>query len=65
MKVAIFRLLTKKPPGKPNPDFSQEVSKLAALEAFRTEVSFRFFDWLTHNREVFAAYKASLGIVWA
>jgi hypothetical protein len=36
-----------------------------ALEAFRTAMSFRFFDWLTHNREVFAAYKASLGFIWA
>ena len=35
-----------------------------ALEAFRTAMSFRFFDWLTHNREVFAAYKASLGFIW-
>ena len=36
-----------------------------ALEAFRTATSFRFFDWLTDNREVFAAYKASLGFIWA
>ena len=36
-----------------------------ALEAFRTAMSFRFFDWLTDNREVFAAYKASLGFIWA
>jgi hypothetical protein len=36
-----------------------------ALEAFRTAMSFRFFDWLNQNREVFAAYKASLGFVWA
>ena len=35
-----------------------------ALEAFRTAMSFRFFDWLTQNREVFTAYKASLGFVW-
>jgi SRSO17 transposase len=36
-----------------------------ALEAFRTAISYRFFDWLTHNRDVFAAYKASLGYIWA
>ncbi|WP_413168235.1 IS701 family transposase [Capilliphycus salinus ALCB114379] len=36
-----------------------------ALEAFRTAMSFRFFDWLTNNKEVFAAYKASLGFIWA
>jgi SRSO17 transposase len=36
-----------------------------ALETFRTAMSFRFFEWLTQNREVFAAYKASLGFVWA
>jgi SRSO17 transposase len=35
-----------------------------ALEAFRTAMSFRFFNWLSENREVFAAYKASLGLVW-
>ena len=35
-----------------------------ALEAFRTAISFRFFDWLTQNRDVFAAYKASLGFIW-
>jgi hypothetical protein len=28
-------------------------------------MSFRFFNWLNENREVFAAYKASLGFVWA
>jgi len=36
-----------------------------ALEAFRTAMSFRFIDWLNHNRDVFIAYKASLGFVWA
>ena len=36
-----------------------------AIEAFRTAISFRFFDWLTLNRDVFASYKASLGFVWA
>jgi hypothetical protein len=36
-----------------------------ALEAFRTAVSFRFFDWLAIHRDVFAAYKASLGYIWA
>jgi hypothetical protein len=29
-----------------------------ALQAFRTAMSFRFFNWLTENRDVFAAYKA-------
>lgn len=36
-----------------------------AIEAFRTAMSFRFFEWLTQNRDVFAAYKASFGFVWA
>jgi SRSO17 transposase len=36
-----------------------------ALVAFRTAMSFRFFDWLNLNRDVFAAYKASLGFIWA
>ncbi|MCZ8213278.1 MAG: IS701 family transposase, partial [Microcystis sp. LE19-8.1F] len=36
-----------------------------ALETFRVAMSFRFFEWLTENRDVFAAYKASLGLVWA
>lgn len=36
-----------------------------ALEAFRTAMSFRFFDWLTLNRDLFAAYKASLGYIWS
>lgn len=36
-----------------------------ALEAFRTAMSYRFFDWLTFNRDVFTAYKASLGFIWA
>jgi SRSO17 transposase len=35
-----------------------------ALEAFRTAMSFRFMEWLTLNRDVFAAYKASLGFIW-
>lgn len=36
-----------------------------ALEAFQTAMSYRFFDWLCHHRDVFAAYKASLGFIWA
>ncbi|PMB03015.1 hypothetical protein CEN49_24315, partial [Fischerella thermalis CCMEE 5273] len=36
-----------------------------AKAAFRTAMSFRFFDWLTLHRDVFAAYKASLGFIWA
>ncbi len=36
-----------------------------ALEAFRTAMSFRFHNWLAKNQDVFAAYKASLGFVWA
>ena len=36
-----------------------------AIEAFRTAMSFRFVEWLTHNRDVFASYKASLGFIWA
>ena len=36
-----------------------------ALEAFRTAMSFRFISWLNHNRDLFTAYKASLGFVWA
>lgn len=36
-----------------------------ALEAFRTAISFRFIEWLNHNKDVFIAYKASLGLVWA
>ena len=36
-----------------------------ALEAFRTAISYRFVQWLNHNRDLFAAYKASLGFVWA
>ena len=36
-----------------------------ALEAFRTAMSFRFLEWLNHNRDVFVAYKGALGFVWA
>ncbi len=36
-----------------------------ALEAFRTAVSYRFVEWLNHNRDLFIAYKASLGFIWA
>ena len=36
-----------------------------ALEAFRTGMSYRFVQWLNQNYDVFAAYKASLGFVWA
>lgn len=36
-----------------------------ALEAFRTAISFRFVKWLKENGDVFSAYKASLGFVWA
>ena len=40
-------------------------SFIEALEAFRTAISFRFIEWLNHNADVFAAYKQSLGFVWA
>ena len=36
-----------------------------ALEAFRTAISYRFVQWLNQNRDVFIAYKAKLGLVWA
>ncbi len=36
-----------------------------ALSAFRTAMSFRFIEWLNQNQNVFAAYKASCGFVWA
>lgn len=36
-----------------------------ALEAFRTAMSFRFMKWLTKNPDVFFAYKAVLGLLWA
>ena len=36
-----------------------------ALSAFRTSMSFRFVEWLNQNRNLFTAYKASLGFVWA
>lgn len=36
-----------------------------ALEAFRTAISYRFFRWLERNQNVFAAYKESLGFIWA
>ncbi len=36
-----------------------------ALEAFRTAISYRFVSWLNQNRDVFIAYKASSGLVWA
>src|SRR4028118_1236524 len=36
-----------------------------ALEAFRTAISFRFVKWLKENWDVFSAYKAKIGFVWA
>lgn len=36
-----------------------------ALEAFRIAISYRFVQWLNQNCDVFTAYKASLGLVWA
>ena len=36
-----------------------------ALEAFRTAISYRFVQWLHQNSDVFTAYKASLGLIWA
>lgn len=44
---------------KPLNSFSQ------ALEAFRTAISYRFVRWLNENIDVFIAYKASLGFIWA
>jgi SRSO17 transposase len=36
-----------------------------ALEAFRNAISYRFVLWLNENRDVFIAYKQSLGLIWA
>jgi hypothetical protein len=36
-----------------------------ALEAFRTAMSFRFVEWLNRNRNVFFAYEAAFGFIWA
>lgn len=36
-----------------------------ALEAFRTAMSCRFIRWLNQNRDVFVAYQATLGLIWA
>jgi hypothetical protein len=36
-----------------------------ALEAWSTAISYRFVEWLNRNTDVFIAYKASLGFVWA
>ncbi len=38
---------------------------IEALEAFRTAMSFRNTYVVDHNHDVFAAYKATLGFVWA
>jgi SRSO17 transposase len=40
-------------------------SWVEALEAFRTAMSYRFVEWLSQNKKVFAAHKASLGLIWA
>ena len=40
-------------------------SRRVALSAFRIAVSFRFFNWLTNNRDVFASHTESLGYIWA
>ena len=40
-------------------------TRATALEAFRTAMSYRFFAWLQHNRDVFLTFKASLGLIWA
>ncbi|EGJ33043.1 hypothetical protein LYNGBM3L_55880 [Moorena producens 3L] len=36
-----------------------------AMDANRTAMSFRFFNWLTYHQEVFASYQATLGYIWA
>lgn len=36
-----------------------------ALEAFRTAMSYRFFQWLQQNRDVFFAFKQAFGLIWA
>ena len=45
--------------------YGNNTSFLKELEAFRTAMSYRFVQWLNHNRDVFIAYKASLGFVWS
>ena len=40
-------------------------SRRVALSAFPIAVSFRFFNWLTNNRDVFVSHTESLGYIWA
>ncbi|MDJ1185929.1 IS701 family transposase, partial [Roseofilum sp. BLCC_M143] len=35
-----------------------------ALSAFRAAMSFRFYNWLQENWDVFAAHQANLGWLW-
>ncbi len=35
-----------------------------AIDAFRTAMSFRFFDWLTFNRAYLLLIKANLGLIF-
>ncbi len=37
----------------------------AALEAFRTAISFLLIDWFNLNPNVFTSEQASLGYIWA
>jgi hypothetical protein len=38
---------------------------LKLRQSFRTAISYRFVNWSNHNRDVFSAYKATLGFVLA
>jgi len=60
LDIELYQHASSLPQGKKDLGFKTE-----ALEAFRTAMSFRFIEWLNHNRDVFFAYKAALGFVWA
>ncbi len=41
------------------------ISGTGLRSSVRTAISFCFVEWLNHNRDLFTAYKASLGYIWA
>lgn len=50
--------------GKDDAEFKKKPDIGIELIEKSLKRGYRFFDWLTHNRDVFARYKASLGYVW-
>ncbi len=63
LDIELYKKADSLPSGKDDPEFKKKPE--IAVNLIDKTLSFRFVKWLNQNWDVFSAYKASLGFVWA